>query len=124
MSELGRVTVRDEDDLRVVEIAGEVDASNVDAVRGDTLEGLPNSALGVILDFRRLRYIDSAGIAYVFETADRLAHRGQSLAVVVPPSAPIRRALEITEVGAVATIVPTVEAARSRVLPNDDQRTA
>ena len=124
MSELARVTVRDEDDLRVVTVAGEVDVSNVAEVSDATVEGLPNSSLGVILDFTRLTYIDSAGIAYVFDIAERLGRRGQSLALVVPPASTIRRALEVTDVGAVAALVSTLEAARRRVLPNDDQRTA
>jgi len=124
VSELARVTVRDEDDLRVVTVAGEVDVSNVAEVSDATVEGLPNSSLGVILDFTRLTYIDSAGIAYVFDIAERLGRRGQSLALVVPPASTIRRALEVTDVGAVAALVSTLEAARRRVLPNDDQRTA
>jgi anti-sigma B factor antagonist len=124
MSEIGRVIVNDEDDLRVVQIVGEIDASNVEEMRAETLAGLPNSALGLVLDLRRLTYIDSAGVAYIFEVAERLRRRGQAVALVVPPNAVIRRSLEITEVGEVAAILPTLEAARARVLPDGDQRTA
>lgn len=124
MSDLAQVIVNDEDDLRVVVISGEIDASNVEEVRVETLRDMPNTALGLILDLRRLGYIDSAGVAFVFEVADRLARRGQQLALVVPPSAVIRRALEVTGVHELAPIVPTLEAARSHVLPSNDERSA
>lgn len=124
MTDLARVTVNDEDDLRVVIVAGEIDASNVTEVRAETLREMPNTALGLILDMRGLAYIDSAGVALVFEVADRLARRGQELALVVPPAAVIRRALEVTGVDELAPIVPSLEAARSHVLPSNDERSA
>jgi anti-anti-sigma factor len=121
MSELARIVVRDEDDLRVVEISGELDASNAEEARQAALDLFANSAHGIIFDLRQLSYIDSAGIALLFEIAERLGRRGQSLALVVTPSAVIRRALEVTEIGEMATVVPTIEAARARVLPNDER---
>jgi anti-sigma B factor antagonist len=124
MTELARVTVNDEDDLRVVALTGEIDASNVEEVRVETLRDMPNTALGLVLDLRRLTYIDSAGVAFVFEVADRVGSRGQELALVVPPTAVIRRALEVTGVDELATIVPTLEAARTHVLPSNDERSA
>jgi anti-sigma B factor antagonist len=124
MSDLARIAVHDEDDLRVVDIAGEIDTSNVEEVRTGALDGFPNSALGLILDLRALSYIDSAGIALAFDVTERLRQRGQSVALVVQPRALIRHALEVTGIDDVAPIVATLEAARSRVLPNDDQRTA
>jgi anti-anti-sigma factor len=124
MSELARIVVRDEDDLRVIEVAGEIDSSNIEELQAAALEGFPNSAYGLILDLKRLSYIDSAGIAFIFEAAERLGQRGQSIALVVAPSAMFRRSLEVTEIGSVAPVVPTVEAARAHVLPSGDERTA
>jgi anti-sigma B factor antagonist len=124
MSDLARIASHDEDNLRVVEVAGEVDTSNVDELRSGALDGFPNSAFGLILDLRALSYIDSAGIALVFEVAERLGQRGQAVALVVQPSALIRHALDVTGIDDVAPIVATLEAARRHVLPNDDQRTA
>jgi anti-sigma B factor antagonist len=124
MSDLARITAHDEDDLRVVEIAGEVDASNADDVRVAALTDFPNTAHGLILDLRALDYIDSAGIAVTFDLAERLTQRGQCLVLVVGPSALIRHALAVTEIESVAPLVATLEAARSRVLPGEDERTA
>jgi anti-sigma B factor antagonist len=124
MSELARTVVRDEDDLRVVAVAGEIDASNAEQVRDAALDGFLNSAHGLILDLRELSYVDSAGIAFIFEAAERLARRGQALALVVKPRALFRRALEVTEIDAVAPVLPTLEAAREHVLPNGNERTA
>jgi anti-anti-sigma factor len=124
MTDLAQISVRDEDDLRVVAVAGEVDASNAEDLRAAALDELPNSARGLILDLRELSYLDSAGIAFIFDAAERLARRGQELALVVAPGAAFRRALDVTEIDAVAPIVPTLEAARAQLLPNGDERTA
>lgn len=124
MSELARVTVNDEESLRVVTVAGEVDVSNAESIGDEALAGLPNAAFGMVMDLTLLRYVDSAGIAVVFEMAERLLRRGQSLALVVPGSSPIRRSLEVTRIDEIAPIEPTLEAARARALPSDDERTA
>ena len=124
MADLAQITVNDEDDLRIVSVGGEVDASNAEDLRAAALEGFPNPARGLILDLRELSYVDSAGIAFIFEAAERLGRRGQALALVVAPGAPFRRALDVTEIGAVTPILPTLEAARAHVLPSGDERTA
>jgi anti-anti-sigma factor len=124
MSELAEIQVRDEDDLRVVAVSGEVDVSNAGDLRSAALDGFANSAHGMILDLRELTYVDSAGIALVFEAAERLRRRGQELALVVKKGATFRRALEVTEIDAVAAILPTLEAARAHVLPSGDERIA
>jgi|tagenome__1003787_1003787.scaffolds.fasta_scaffold19211394_2 anti-sigma B factor antagonist len=122
MSELARIAIRDEDDLRVVEVTGELDASNADDVRATAVDDVANSLHGLVLDFRRLDYIDSAGIALVFDVGERLVRRGQKLALVVPARAVIRRALEVTGIDELAPIVPTLEAAREHVLPGRGER--
>ena len=122
MSELARLTIHDEDDLRVVHVAGELDASNSDDIRAAAVDALPNSAHGLVFDFRQLDYIDSAGIALVFDVGERLVRRGQKLAIVLSPTAVIRRALEVTGIGEMAPIVPTLEAARDCVLPGSGER--
>jgi anti-anti-sigma factor len=122
MSELARIRTNDEDDLRVVEVAGELDASNCDDVRAAAIDDMPNSAHGLIFDFRELDYIDSAGIALLFDVGERLLRRGQRLAVVVAPKAVIRRALEVTGIDEIAPIVPTLAAARDHMLPGRGER--
>jgi anti-sigma B factor antagonist len=124
MTDLAQIAVHDEDELRVVAIGGEVDASNAEDVRAAALDGFANSARGMIFDLRELSYIDSAGIAFIFEAAERLGRRGQALALVVAPGALFRSALDVTEIGLVTPILPTLEAARARVLPSGDERTA
>jgi anti-anti-sigma factor len=124
MSELADIAVRDEDDLRVVAVAGEFVASNAAVLRGAALAGFANAAHGMIFDLRELTYVDSAGIALVFEAAERLRRRGQEMALVVAKGAVFRRALEVTEIDAVTPILPTLEAARAHVLPSGDERIA
>jgi anti-anti-sigma factor len=124
MSDLAQIAVHDEDELRVVTVAGEVDASNAEDLRAAALEDFPNTPQGMILDLRELSYIDSAGIAFIFEAAERLGRRGQALALVVTPGAVFRRALDVTEIDLVTPILPTLEAARAHVLQSGDERTA
>jgi len=124
MSELAKIAVTDEDELRVVAVGGEVDASNADEVGSAALDSFPNSARGLILDLRELSYVDSAGIAFLFDAGERLGRRGQTLVLVVTPGAAFRRALEVTEIDAITPIFPTLEAARAHVLPKGDERTA
>jgi anti-sigma B factor antagonist len=124
VTDLARMSVSDDDGLRVVELAGEVDASNVGQLREAALDGLPNSAHGVVVDMRELTYVDSAGIAFLFDAAERLAVRGQTLALVVAPGAVIRRALEVTRIDDLAPVHGSVEAARAHLLPSDGEPAA
>jgi hypothetical protein len=50
----------------------------------------------------------------VFDLSRRLARRRQELRVVLPPSSPLRRLLELTDVASVAPIHESMEAALSR----------
>lgn len=115
MNDLARLTVEDRGDLRFAEIAGEVDASNAVDVKIALMADLPNASHGLVADMRRLDYLDSSGIAVLFELADRLARRGQKLAIVVSPEALVRPTLELTGVASVAELASTPEEAQERV---------
>jgi anti-sigma B factor antagonist len=122
--DLARVSIDDRPDVRVVSLTGEIDASNADEVRDRVIGGLPNSALGIVADLSELSYLDSAGIALVFEVADRLGRRGQALALVLPAESLIRRALEVTQVDTLVPLEPTRDAAIARIRAADGEATA
>jgi anti-anti-sigma factor len=117
MTELARIAIEDRDHMRVATLAGEVDASNAADVKAELLAGLPNGAHGLMADLRALEYLDSSGIAVLFEVADRLDRRGQVLAVVVGPDSLIRPTLELTGVAQVAAVSATLEEAEDRLRP-------
>jgi anti-sigma B factor antagonist len=98
MAELASLIVDRHEDVQVVRLAGEVDVSNARRLEEDISEAVPNDAAGLVLDLSDTGYLDSAGIRMLFELAERLEGRRQSLALVVPEDSLIRHSLTVTEV--------------------------
>jgi anti-sigma B factor antagonist len=115
LNDLAKLTVEDRDELRVATIAGEIDASNAEDVKAALMADLPNAALGLIADLQNLGYLDSSGIAALFELAERLRQRGQAVAVVVSDGALIRPTIELTGLGSVALLAATGEEAEEHI---------
>jgi anti-anti-sigma factor len=94
----------------IARIRGEVDASNAAELRMAIVERLSNETVGLILDFSDTSYLDSTGIALLFELARGLGARRQSLRIVVPPASPIRRVVDLCDVAGVAAVDDVSEA--------------
>jgi anti-anti-sigma factor len=104
--------VLDERDGSVVaRLSGEVDMSNASYVRDQLLASMPNEALALVLDLTGCRYLDSAAIEVLFDVSRRLGRRRQELRLVLPPSSPLRRVIELTEVHTAAPVFETLEEA-------------
>ncbi len=88
----------------VARVRGEVDASNATELRLAVVERLTNESSALVLDFSETSYLDSTGIALLFELARGLGARRQTMRLVVPSSAPIRRVVELCDVGSVAPL--------------------
>jgi anti-anti-sigma factor len=58
----------------------------------------------MVLDLTEVSYLDSTGIALVFELARGLEARRQALRLVVTSDGPVRRVLELCAVASVAPI--------------------
>jgi anti-anti-sigma factor len=97
--ELVRVETSVDGDTAVVALAGEIDLSNVEAVRR-VIDAHLDAADRLVVDLCDLTYIDSAGIALLFALSERLETRGQELHVVVPDPSPVRRVLMFTDLPA------------------------
>jgi anti-anti-sigma factor len=80
--------------VRVVAVAGELDMSNIAALRNATL-ALPNDALGIVVDLRGASFIDSATIGLLYELHSALARRRQALRVLCGAGSTPRRVLEM-----------------------------
>lgn len=94
------VEVSSENGAVVLSLAGQLDLSSLDHVRGLTAETLYDKHELIVVDLGELSFMDSSGIAYLLSVADRadrieLRH--------VPPM--IRRVLEITGLTGVLRIV-------------------
>jgi anti-anti-sigma factor len=95
------------DDVVVAELAGEVDASNAEAVR-DELTGRAETR-SLVVDLSRTRYLDSAGIAML-----EALHRMVPVRLVIPASTIVARAISITGLDGVIPTFASVEDALAR----------
>jgi anti-anti-sigma factor len=88
---LARMTQEWHDDMPVVRVEGEVDASNAHEV-GDRLRSLlTNRSMALIVDLSATTYLDSAGLNLLFALGEELRGRQQRLGLVVPHGSPIER---------------------------------
>jgi anti-anti-sigma factor len=91
-SRLAKIERREDDDVFTVAVSGELDISNVEALR-DAAMTIPNSALGLVVDLSATEFIDSATVGLLFELQQSLPRRGQALRVVCPPGTAAERVL-------------------------------
>jgi anti-anti-sigma factor len=114
MSELSHLDLSG-DDVVVARLSGEVDLSNAAEVGDELASGVPNSALGLVLDLTATTYLDSSGVHLVFDLAERLRTRQQQLRIVVPAGAPIRRVLRIVELDDTVPVIASVDEAVEQI---------
>jgi anti-anti-sigma factor len=111
MTQLAELHVESLGDLVLASVKGEVDLSNASSVREHMLSAVPNTASGLVLDLTETYHLDSSGVRLVFELANRLGNRGQTLELVAPDDSAARRVLVLTEVHQVVPMFASLEAA-------------
>jgi anti-anti-sigma factor len=94
---LARVELTEHGRALVVTVEGEIDLSNADQIRDDVSRAVPRDAVGVALDLTGTTYIDSSGIRFLFDLAQRLHARRQQLVLVVNDQALVRRVIVLTK---------------------------
>lgn len=112
--DLAHVTVREEQGIAIAVIAGELDLSNAAHI-GLQLIDLPNRAPGLIVDLREVSYLDSTGLALLWDVSLRLRQRAQDLIVVSPPGSAPRLVLEMTGLHTRITMVDELGEALARL---------
>jgi anti-anti-sigma factor len=105
------IAVERRDAAVVAHLSGEVDMTNSQYVGNELAGSVPNEATALVVDLTQARYLDSAAIELLFDLARRLRRRRQALRLVLPPSSPLKRVLELTEIGAVAPVHESLEEA-------------
>ena len=115
MTKHPNVTIAADDGVVVASLSGEIDLSNAAEITDALLGGVPNEALGLVIDLSEVSYIDSAGVRMLAELDHRLGWRAQALRVVAPEESRSRRVLEIAGLERVLSLDTTVEAARTSV---------
>ncbi len=99
----------------VARLGGEIDMTNSSYVRDELLARCPTTRSALVIDLSGCRYLDSAAIEVLFDLARRLGRRRQRLRLVLPPSSPLRRVLELTDVESVAPVHDSLDAAVAAV---------
>jgi anti-anti-sigma factor len=109
------VNVEERGDVVVAQVAGELDLASAPRT-GETIEAaVPSSARGLVIDFSELNFIDSSGIAMLFNLARKLGGRRQQLRVVTVPGEPVSRVLDIVEFGRAAPLHADLESAVAEI---------
>jgi anti-sigma B factor antagonist len=101
---------REEEGVIIAAVHGEIDASNATEI-GRELADISNQAVGLVVDLGDLGYLDSTGIALLYDLHVRLDRRGQNLVVVAPSHGAARRVLELTAFDQRATVADELGAA-------------
>ena len=104
MNDLVQLAIERRDEVVIARLTGELDVAGAPSMRDRISESVPTTARGLVVDFSRLDFIDSSGVAMLFALARRLGGRRQQLRVVVPRGGPVARVLEIVEFGRAAPV--------------------
>ena len=86
---LADVHFEEHDGNPVARVRGEIDMSNVGQLSTTLQNAVVKSAAGLVVDFSETRYLDSAGLHFIFDLGKRLRDRGQRLFLVVPAKSPV-----------------------------------
>ncbi|HEV2784116.1 MAG TPA: STAS domain-containing protein [Actinophytocola sp.] len=99
----------------VVRVVGEVDISTAPIMDTALAEGTaaPASPDALIVDLTEVRFFGSSGLSVLIAAHSRGCDVGVPLIVVVPRTGVVRRAVELTGVDHLVTVVETVEDALS-----------
>jgi stage II sporulation protein AA (anti-sigma F factor antagonist) len=115
VTQLATLAIEDVKEVIVARVEGEIDLSNADGLCHQIAEAVPNQALGLVMDFSRVGYLDSAGIRLLFDMVRRLDRRQQRLATVVSPGSHVREILEMAGAQDHLTLSDSKEEALERV---------
>ena len=111
MSTSAEVAVERHGATVVARLGGEIDMTNCSYVGEELTRSVPNEVAALVVDLSSTRYLDSAAIEVLFDLARRLRRRRQALRVVLPPESPLKRVLELTDLGSAAPIHETLDSA-------------
>ena len=121
MTEVPNLIIAGENGVVVASLSGEIDLSNATEITDALLGGVPNEALGLVIDLSGVSYLDSAGVRMLAELDHRLGWRAQALRIVAPEESRSRRVLAIAGLERVLSLDITVEAARTRIQDSSEE---
>ena len=93
----------------VARLTGEIDLSNAAILKRSIAESVSNQDLTLVLDLSEVTYLDSAGIAMLFDLSRRLTQHQQRLILVVPKVSLLHRSLRVSGWPTSSSVVERVE---------------
>jgi anti-sigma B factor antagonist len=103
---------RGPDDVYVVRVAGEVDLSHEDELRGELRVAVAAGAKGIVVDLTECEFIDSSGVRALLRSREaQRADQGPERLAVAASSDQILRILSVMGIDQVIPIHSTVEEA-------------
>ena len=88
----------------VVHLRGEVDVSTSPLLRNQLSSVIDRGAASLVLDVRRLSFIDSSGLGVLVETLERMRSSPDGAIVLRGMQEPVKRVFEITGLTELFTI--------------------
>ena len=82
--------IEERGDVVIARVTGELDIAEAAATGERVAAAVPSDARGLVMDFSRLEFIDSSGIAMLFQLVRQVAARRQVLHVVAEPEGPVQ----------------------------------
>jgi anti-anti-sigma factor len=101
--------------VAVTKVVDEINRDNAARLYRDVLDGIPNDAVGLVVDLSGVSHVDSAGVRMLHQLAGWVAQRRLELRVVVPASSSVRRVLELSCFDANVPVIDTVDSAVSEI---------
>jgi anti-sigma B factor antagonist len=111
LNELAELRIDERGALVIAHVTGELDVSMAPRMGEEIAEAVPTSAQTLVVDFSRLEFIDSSGVAMLFTLVRKLSSRRQELRVVAPEDEPVTRVLEIVDFSKAAPLHADLESA-------------
>ena len=111
MTLLAHVTEERHGGVTVVRVSGEIDASNARWLEDRLRAAMTNQSDGLVVDLTATTYLDSSGIALLFNLATALREHQQQLRLVVAEESPIDRMVRLTGLAEAVPTYPALEVA-------------
>lgn len=106
--EFARISVRHADSYTVVQIDGDMDASNRATVHDTFADAVSVPRPLLVADLSGVAFIDSSSISLLLTVARELEHRRWMFRMVAPPGGRVRRVLDLMGISG-ASISDTVD---------------
>jgi anti-sigma B factor antagonist len=104
------------DEVYVVHVAGEVDMSHEEELRGELRTAVASDSKGIVVDLTECEFIDSSGVrALLLSREAQNSDDGSERLAVAASSEQILRILTVMGIDRVIPVRPTVEEAASEI---------